>query len=135
MTMKIAVAGASGRMGRMLVEAVLGAPDAELAGALDIPGSPAIGRDAADFLGRQTGIRVTSSFDEALQNATHLIDFTRPEGTLAHLAQCEQRGVRAVIGTTGFDAAGKARIAQAGERIPVVFAPNMSVGVNVTGIR
>jgi len=116
----------------MLVEAVLGAPDAELAGALDIPGSPAIGRDAADFLGRQTGVRVTSSFDEALKNATHLIDFTRPEGTLTHLEQCEQRGIRAVIGTTGFDAAGKARIAQAGERIPVVFAPNMSVGVNVT---
>lgn len=132
MTMRIAVAGAGGRMGRMLVEAVLGAPDAELAGALDVPGSPAIGRDAADFLGRQTGIRVTSSFDEALQNATHLIDFTRPEGTLTHLEQCEQRGIRAVIGTTGFDAAGKARIAQAGERIPVVFAPNMSVGVNVT---
>ena len=132
MTMRIAVAGAGGRMGKMLVEAVLGAPDAELAGALDVPGSPAIGRDAADFLGRQTGIRVTSSFDEALKNATHLIDFTRPEGTLAHLEQCEQRGIRAVIGTTGFDAAGKARIAQAGERIPVVFAPNMSVGVNVT---
>ncbi len=132
MTMRIAVAGAGGRMGRMLVEAVLGAPDAELAGALDVPGSPAIGRDAADFLGRQTGIRVTSSFDEALKNATHLIDFTRPEGTLTHLEQCEQRGIRAVIGTTGFDAAGKARIAQAGERIPVVFAPNMSVGVNVT---
>ena len=132
MTMKIAVAGASGRMGRMLIEAVLAAPDAELAGALDISSSPALGRDAADFLGRQTGIRVTSDFAEALDGATHLIDFTRPEGTLAHLEQCEKRGVRAVIGTTGFDEAGKARIAEAGKRIPVVFAPNMSVGVNVT---
>ena len=116
----------------MLIEAVMNADDAELAGALDISASPAIGRDAADFLGRQTGIRVTSSFDEALANATHLIDFTRPEGTLAHLDECERRGIRAVIGTTGFDAAGKARIAAAGKRIPVVFAPNMSVGVNVT---
>jgi 4-hydroxy-tetrahydrodipicolinate reductase len=110
----------------------MNAEDAELAGALDVAGSPAIGRDAADFLGRQTGIRVTSSFDEALSGATHLIDFTRPDGTLLHLDECERRGVRAVIGTTGFDAAGKSRIAAAGERIPVVFAPNMSVGVNVT---
>lgn len=132
MTMKIAVAGAGGRMGRMLIEAVLAADDAELAGALDIEGSPVLGRDAADFLGRQSGVRITSSADEALAQATHLIDFTRPEGTLAYLAHCEERGVRAVIGTTGFDAAGKARIAAAGTRIPVVFAPNMSVGVNVT---
>jgi 4-hydroxy-tetrahydrodipicolinate reductase len=132
MTMRIAIAGAGGRMGRILIEAVMNAEDAELAGALDVAGSPAIGRDAADFLGRQTGIRVTSSFDEALSGATHLIDFTRPDGTLLHLDECERRGVRAVIGTTGFDAAGKSRIAAAGERIPVVFAPNMSVGVNVT---
>ncbi len=132
MMMRIAIAGAGGRMGRILIEAVMNAEDAELAGALDVAGSPAIGRDAADFLGRQTGIRVTSSFDEALSGATHLIDFTRPEGTLLHLDECERRGVRAVIGTTGFDATGKSRIAAAGERIPVVFAPNMSVGVNVT---
>lgn len=132
MTMRIAIAGAGGRMGRILIEAVMNAEDAELAGALDVAGSPAIGRDAADFLGRQTGIRVTSSFDEALSGATHLIDFTRPEGTLLHLDECERRGVRAVIGTTGFDAAGKSRIAAAGERIALVFAPNMSVGVNVT---
>ncbi|MEY4212096.1 MAG: hypothetical protein RL458_321 [Pseudomonadota bacterium] len=132
MTMKIAVAGAGGRMGRMLIEAVLAAADADLAGALDVEGSPVLGRDAADFLGRQSGVRVTSNPDEALSRATHLIDFTRPEGTLAYLAHCETRGVRAVIGTTGFDAAGKARIAAAGARIPVVFAPNMSVGVNVT---
>ena len=132
MTMRIAVAGAGGRMGRMLIEAVLAADDAELAGALDVEGSPVLGRDAADFLGRQSGVHITSSPDEALAHATHLIDFTRPEGTLAYLAHCERRGVRAVIGTTGFDAAGKARIAEAGARIPVVFAPNMSVGVNVT---
>lgn len=132
MTMRIAIAGAGGRMGRILIEAVLGTSDAQLAGALDIAGSPSIGRDAADFLGRQSGVRVTSDFAEALDGATHFIDFTRPAGTLVHLEECEKRGIRAVIGTTGFDAAGKARIAAAGERIPVVFAPNMSVGVNVT---
>ena len=130
--MKIAVAGASGRMGRMLVEAILAAEDARLAGALDIAGSPAIGRDAGEFLGRETGVRVTSSLDEGLADAEFLIDFTRPEGTLAHLAACAQRGVRAVIGTTGFDEAGKQAIAAAAERTGVVFAPNMSVGVNVT---
>ncbi len=132
MTMKIAVAGASGRMGKMLIEAVLGAPDAELSGALDIPGSTAIGRDAADFLGKSTGVRVTADFAEALKGATHFIDFTRPEGTLEHLEQCGKRGIRMVIGTTGFDAAGKSAIEAASRRIPIVFAPNMSVGVNVT---
>jgi 4-hydroxy-tetrahydrodipicolinate reductase len=130
--MRIAVAGASGRMGRMLIEAILAADDAELAGALDIPGSPAIGRDAGEFLGRETGVRVTASIDEGLADAGFLIDFTRPEGTLAHLAACAARGVRAVIGTTGFDDAGKAAIDSAAQRTAVVFAPNMSVGVNVT---
>lgn len=130
--MKIAVAGASGRMGRMLVEAILAAEDAWLAGALDIAGSPAIGRDAGEFLGRETGVRVTSSIDEGLADAEFLIDFTRPEGTLAHLEACARRGVRAVIGTTGFDEAGKQAIEAAAGRTGVVFAPNMSVGVNVT---
>ena len=130
--MKIAVAGASGRMGRMLVEAVLEAPDAELSGALDVAGSPALGRDAGDFLGRVTGVRITESLEEALAGADALIDFTRPEGTLRHLEACAARGVRMVIGTTGFDDDGKAAIARAAQRIGVVFAPNMSVGVNVT---
>ena len=130
--MRIAVAGASGRMGRMLIEAVLDAPDAELAGALDVAGAPAIGRDAGDFLGRDTGVRVTDSLDEALAGAGFLIDFTRPEGTLHHLQACAARGVRMVIGTTGFDDAGKAAIGAAAQRIGIVFAPNMSVGVNVT---
>ncbi|GAA4407780.1 4-hydroxy-tetrahydrodipicolinate reductase [Quisquiliibacterium transsilvanicum] len=130
--MKIAVAGASGRMGRMLVEAVLEAPDAELSGALDIAGSPALGRDAGEFLGRTTGVRITDSLDEALAGADALIDFTRPEGTLRHLEACAARGVRMAIGTTGFDEDGKAAIARAAQRIGIVFAPNMSVGVNVT---
>lgn len=132
MTMKIAVAGAGGRMGKMLIEAVLASSDAELVGALDIADSAGIGRDAAEFLGRSSGVRVTADFDEAMAKATHFIDFTRPEGTLAHLSHCVQRGIRTVIGTTGFDDHGKAAIGEAAKRIPVVFAPNMSVGVNVT---
>lgn len=132
MTMKIAVAGASGRMGKMLIEAVLSAQDAELSGALDIAGSNALGRDAGESLGRSTGVKVTSSFDEAMAEATHFIDFTRPEGTLAHLEHCAARGIRTVVGTTGFDERGKAAIEAAAARIPIVFAPNMSVGVNAT---
>lgn len=130
--MKIAIAGANGRMGRLLIEAVINADDATLVGALDVAGSARIGEDAALFLGRQTGILIESDMEKALRDAQYLIDFTRPEGTLEHLAYCEQHGIRMVIGTTGFDEAAKARIAQAAARTAIVFAPNMSVGVNVT---
>lgn len=130
--MKIAIAGANGRMGRLLIEAVINADDATLVGALDVAGSARIGEDAGLFLGRQTGILIESDMEKALRDAQYLIDFTRPEGTLEHLAYCEQHGIRMVIGTTGFDEAAKARIAQAAARTAIVFAPNMSVGVNVT---
>ncbi len=129
---RVAIAGASGRMGRMLVEAVLAAPDIELAGALDLASSPSLGRDAGEFLGRDTGVRVTDSLDEGLAGADTLIDFTRPQGTLAHLDACVARGVRMVIGTTGFDESGSKAIRDASQRIAIVFAPNMSVGVNAT---
>jgi 4-hydroxy-tetrahydrodipicolinate reductase len=129
--LRIAVAGASGRMGHMLIESVLGADDLALAGALDLPGSPAIGQDAALFMGRSSGVKVTADLAAGLADAQVLIDFTRPEGTLAHLAACTARGVALVIGTTGIDSDGKARIAEAAQRIGIVFAPNMSVGVNV----
>lgn len=131
MTMRICVAGASGRMGKMLVEAVLDAPDASLTGALDLAGSPGIGRDPAEFLGRSSGASITSDLDAGLGNAQFLVDFTRPEGTLAHLERAVALGVGMVIGTTGFDAAGLDAIQAAAQRIPVVHAPNMSVGVNV----
>ncbi|MDP1912238.1 4-hydroxy-tetrahydrodipicolinate reductase [Brevundimonas sp.] len=129
--LKIAVAGASGRMGRMLVEAVLASPDCALAGALDAPGSPALGQDAGAFLGRPTGVAVTADLRAGLAGASVLIDFTRPEGTLAHLAACRELGVRAVIGTTGFTPAQKAEITAHAQRLALVMAPNMSVGVNV----
>jgi 4-hydroxy-tetrahydrodipicolinate reductase len=129
--MKLAIAGASGRMGRMLVQAVLGSGDCLLAGALDLPGSPALGQDAGAFLGRTTGVAVTADLRQGLAGADVLIDFTRPEGTLAHLALCRELGVRMVVGTTGFTPQQKAEIAAAAQQIGVVFAPNMSVGVNV----
>jgi 4-hydroxy-tetrahydrodipicolinate reductase len=130
--MKIAIAGASGRMGRMLIETVTDADDAKLAGALDVPQSPAIGQDCGLTLGRQTGVAIVAELGQGLAGAEYLIDFTRPEGTLKHVAWCAAHGVKMIIGTTGFDAAGKAAIAAAAEKTAIVFAPNMSVGVNVT---
>ena len=130
--LRIAIAGSSGRMGRTLIETVLQSPDAELGAALEIHGSPAVGRDAGELVGSPCGVKVTDDVAAALGGCDALIDFTRPEGTLGHLAACRRLGVRAVIGTTGFDAAGKDAIAAAAREIPVVFAPNMSVGVNAT---
>lgn len=127
----IAIAGASGRMGRMLIEAIQNAPDARLAGALDIPGSPSLGADATAYLGVTSGIVITPDLHEGLKNAKYLIDFTRPEGTLAHLRVCRELGVNMIIGTTGFTAEQKAEIDDAARDIAIVMAPNMAVGVNV----
>jgi len=131
MTVRLAIAGASGRMGQALIEAALGAPGLALAAALDVPGSAALGRDAGERFGRATGVRVGADVADALAGADVLIDFTRPQGTMAHVAACEQAGVAAVIGTTGFDDAQKRRLHEAGARIALVVAPNMSIGVNV----
>ena len=129
--MRIAIAGAGGRMGRMLIEAVLNAPDMELAAALGRTGSDSLGQDAGAFLGRDTGVIITDQLD-ALASADCLIDFTRPDATLGHLQACLQHGTRMVIGTTGFDDHGRAAIEVAAQKIGIVFAPNMSVGVNAT---
>ena len=129
--MRIAIAGASGRMGRMLIESVSQSTDLTLAAALDVASSPMIGQDACAFLGKPSGVLITENLS-ALKGADCLIDFTRPEGSLQHLAACAQYGINMVIGTTGFDEAGKAAIAEAAKTIGVVFAPNMSVGVNAT---
>ncbi|TWI61548.1 dihydrodipicolinate reductase [Pseudoduganella lurida] len=131
-TLNIAIAGAGGRMGRMLVEAVLASDDLRLSGALGVPDSAGLGQDAATFLGKASGAIVTSDLAAGLEGADVLIDFTRPEGTLQHLEYCAAHGIKVVIGTTGFDDAGKAAIRAAAEKTAVVFAPNMSVGVNVT---
>ena len=106
---KVAVMGASGRMGKMLIEAVEAADDCLLHATLD----------------------QGSDLRAGLAGADVMIDFTRPEGTLAHLAVCRELGVHAVIGTTGFTPAQKAELAACGAVLPMVWAPNMSVGVNV----
>ena len=128
----IAIAGASGRMGQMLIEAVHASDDCRLTGALDIAGSTAIGLDASAFSGRASGVLICADIRQGLAKSGVLIDFTRPEGTLSHLAVCRELGVKMVIGTTGFSDAQKAEIAAASKDIAIVMAPNMSVGVNVT---
>lgn len=121
---RIAIAGASGRMGRALVDAVGASSDLALAAAFDVAGSAAIGEQLG-------GVTIGSDARAAIGASDVLIDFTRPEGTLGHLALCRELGVAAVVGTTGFDAAQKAQIAAHAEHIAIVMAPNMSVGVNV----
>ena len=130
--MKIAIAGANGRMGHILIEAVLKADDAILTGALDVVNASGLGNDAGLFLGEKTGVSVESDMDKAFGNAEYVIDFTRPAGTLEHLAYCVEKRIKMIIGTTGFDDNGKKVIEEASKIIPIVFAPNMSVGVNVT---
>jgi 4-hydroxy-tetrahydrodipicolinate reductase len=130
--MKVAIAGSSGRMGRVLIETVLKAEDAQLAAALEQPGNPYVGKNAGELVGETSGVTVSDDPRSALEGCDVLIDFTRPEGTLAHAAVCRELGVRLVIGTTGFDAKQKEGIAAASGEIAIAMAPNFSVGVNVT---
>ena len=116
----IAVAGASGRMGHMLIEAITEAQDCRLSGALDLPTSPAVGQDASAWLGHACGVRVQGDLREGLKDSQFLIDFTRPEGTLAHLRVCRELGVKAVIGTTGFTEAQKAVIADIAKDLSLI---------------
>jgi 4-hydroxy-tetrahydrodipicolinate reductase len=119
-------------MGQMLIDAIRGADDCRLSGALDIASSPAIGKDAGSLSGQPTGVLITADLRAGLADSQVLIDFTRPEGTLEHLKVCRELGVALVIGTTGFTEAQKAVIAEASKDIAIMMAPNMSVGVNVT---
>jgi len=132
MSIKVAIAGSTGRMGRTLVETVLHAQDAELAAALEQRGNPNIGRDAGELAGEACGVRISDAVREALSRCDVLIDFTRPEGTLHHLAICRELNVRLVIGTTGFSDEQKRTISDAAREIGIAMAPNFSVGVNVT---
>jgi 4-hydroxy-tetrahydrodipicolinate reductase len=115
----------------MLIEAVLKDDQATLVSAIDQPGTAAIGKDAGELVGMPCGVVVSSDVEAGIARADCLIDFTRPQGTLEHLALCRKHKVAMVIGTTGIDDAGKAVIADAACEIPIVFSPNMSVGFNV----
>ncbi|MCE9568930.1 MAG: 4-hydroxy-tetrahydrodipicolinate reductase [Rhodocyclales bacterium] len=127
---RYAIAGSSGRMGRTLIEAVQQDEGAVLSAALEHDSSPFLGKDAGELVGAPCGIRIGADLDAALAVSDCLVDFTRPEGTLQHIEACRRHRVSLVIGTTGFSAEGKQAIAAAAGEIPIVFAPNMAVGVN-----
>jgi 4-hydroxy-tetrahydrodipicolinate reductase len=118
-------------MGRVLIESVLHAADLRLAAALEQRGNTNLGKDAGELIGEESGVRIADDIEQALPGCDVLIDFTRPEGTLVHLAACRKLGVKLVIGTTGFDEEQKQTIADAGRAIAIAMAPNFSVGVNV----
>lgn len=130
-TIKVVIAGVTGRMGQALLEGVFADEALSLHAALDRDGSPMLGRDAGEQFGKATGVKITSDIQQALAGADVLVDFTRPEASLQYLQACQQANVKLVIGTTGFSDAEKDLIEQASKKIGVVFAPNMSVGVTL----
>lgn len=129
---QIAVAGAGGRMGRTLIQAVTEAQDLAVSVASEQPGSSLLGADAGELAGvGRLDVEVRPDLEPVLDGFDVLIDFTAPAATLHHLALCRRVGNRMVIGTTGLDGGQRADIAAAGGDIGIVFAPNMSVGVNL----
>lgn len=132
MSLRIAVVGAGGRMGRQLIQAISKADGVQLTAAFEREGSSLVGSDAGELAGiGHNGITVSDNLAQQADNFDLLIDFTRPEGTLAHLAFCSANNKKMVIGTTGFDEQGRQAIKQAAEKIGIVFASNYSVGVNL----
>ena len=129
--LNVCIAGSGGRMGRTLIELVQQADDLKLSAALEISGSPALGRDAGEAMGIATGVAISDNLSVALKANAVLIDFTRPEGTLEYLKVCRANKTKMVIGTTGFSVEQKQLISEASRDTAIVFAPNMSVGVNV----
>jgi 4-hydroxy-tetrahydrodipicolinate reductase len=129
---RVGIHGAAGRMGHALTRACIGTPNLILAAALERPGSPDLGRDAATIAGlHPLGVAVTDSLAAAVEGLDVLVDFTRPEPAMAAMELCRRHGRRMVIGTTGFTADQKAEIERAAADIPIMLAPNMSVGVNL----
>ncbi|WP_159565348.1 4-hydroxy-tetrahydrodipicolinate reductase [Budvicia diplopodorum] len=129
---RVAIAGAGGRMGRQLIQAVELAEGVVLGAALERSGSSLIGVDAGELAAiGQLGVRVSDDLDAVANDFDVFIDFTRPEGTLSHIAFCRKHHKSMIIGTTGFDETGKAEIKAASQQIGIVFAANFSVGVNL----
>ena len=130
-TLSVAVAGATGRMGRMLIEAVLASADMRLRAALERKGHAQLGGNAGQLVGMKADVAISDDVGKGLAGCDLMIDFTRPEGTLEHVAACRKLGVRMVIGTTGFSDQQKSVITEASGDIAIAMAPNFSVGVNV----
>ncbi|MBF0470840.1 MAG: 4-hydroxy-tetrahydrodipicolinate reductase [Gammaproteobacteria bacterium] len=130
---RVAVTGAGGRMGRTIIEAIVQSDGVTLGAATEREGSSLIGSDAGELAGvGHLGVPVVADLASVVADFDLLIEFTLPEATLSHLEICRRAALPMVIGTTGFDVAGREAITTAAEEIAVVFAPNMSVGVNLT---
>ena len=129
--LKVVIAGCSGRMGHALLEAIFSDIELTLHAAIDRADSVTIGRDAGEQFGKKTNVLIASDMNAALKGADVLVDFTRPEASLMYLSECEIAKVGMIIGTTGFNAEQKNTISNAAQNIPIVFAPNMSVGVTL----
>ncbi|WP_029134391.1 4-hydroxy-tetrahydrodipicolinate reductase [Sedimenticola selenatireducens] len=129
---KIAVVGAAGRMGKALIQAVSDAEGITLGAATERPGSTLLGADAGELAGiGRIDVTIRDSLEAVVDDFDVVIDFTAPQVTLSHLAVCRAHGKRMVIGTTGFSEAQKAELQAASGEIPIILAPNMSVGVNL----
>ena len=130
---RVAVVGASGRMGLCLLKAALAAENAELTVAVSRPESLAIGKDAGELAGvAAAGITVGDDLAALTDRFDVLIDFTRPDASMNYIDICRQAGKKVVIGTTGYNEAQKAAIAETAQDVPIVIAPNFSVGVNLS---
>ena len=127
----VAVSGAAGRMGRMLVTAITAADGLRLTAAIDRPDAAEIGTDAGELAGVGTAQVSIAADIASAADFDVLIDFSVPAATLEKLDHCVANGKAMVIGTTGFEPSGLDAIRHAAETIPIVMAPNMSVGVNV----
>ena len=129
---RIAVVGAAGRMGRMFVEAIAADERVQLGAAIERPGSSLLGVDAGELVGVGTlGVVLTDNLEKQVDNFDAVINFTTPEFTLNNVELCRQYGKAIVIGTTGLSDEQKAQMKAASADIPIVFASNMSVGVNL----
>jgi 4-hydroxy-tetrahydrodipicolinate reductase len=130
--MKVGIVGAGGRMGRLLVKLCHEAEGLEVAAASELPGSPLVERDAGDLAGiGPIGIIVGDSAEAVFEAADTVIEFSMPAATAAHAALAAKHGAAFVIGTTGLDTDQEAALHAAGQSVPIVFAPNMSVVVNI----
>ncbi|NKB49252.1 MAG: 4-hydroxy-tetrahydrodipicolinate reductase [Alphaproteobacteria bacterium] len=130
--MRIGVVGASGRMGRMVVSLVAGAGDCTLAGATEAPGSEFLGADAGTLAGvGDTGVLLTGDTAAMFAGVDAVIDFTVPAATQAHAQLAADAGCALIAGTTGMEDSHRAALAAAAEAVPIVWAPNMSAGVNL----
>jgi 4-hydroxy-tetrahydrodipicolinate reductase len=130
--LKVAVLGATGRMGRAVLSCVFEADDLTLIGAVTEPGDRLLGRDAAELVGADpVGVPLTDERTQGLHAAQVAIDFTLPSATEANLRACVASGTALVIGTTGLEDRHQKAMEKAAHEIPVVYARNMSVGVNV----